>query len=147
MTKPLKDLLHGVFKQESWKVKLLSEWDIVAGNLADKMRLEKIEGQMLIIGVYQASWMHELYLLSHVLKKSINDHLGHPHVQFLRFKSVTKKEAPKLKVPEQEKKVVAKKPPITLSGHEQQALTKIKDPELKEALHSFLSRCHYQKVT
>ena len=35
---------------------------------------------------------------------------------------------------------------ITLSTKETQTLEAIKDPELKIALHTFLSRCHYQKV-
>ncbi|NBP02085.1 MAG: hypothetical protein EBU90_18535, partial [Proteobacteria bacterium] len=79
--------------------------------------------------------------------KSINDHLGHPYIKQLRFKHVTptvfkNHEAAKSPV----KKEVELKP-ICLSTKEQYALTKIKDEELKQALHNFLSRCHYQKVS
>jgi hypothetical protein len=146
MARSLKNLLHGVFKNENWKVKLLSEWDTIVGNLADKMRLEKIDDQTLFIGVYQSSWMQELYLLSNVLKKTINDHLGYNHVKHLRFKYASKKIITKQPV---KKTIPQLKPrkPITLSGQEQQALGVIKDPELKQALHGFLSRCHHQKVT
>lgn len=148
MARPLKNLLQNVFKSENWKLKLLSQWDTIAGNLADKMRLEKIEGETLIIGVYQASWMQELYLLSNVLKKSINEHLGYPYVKRLRFKHAaprSKKVTPLIKTETQASTNKTEKP-ITLSGSEQKALGKIKDTQLKEALHNFLSRCHYQKI-
>ncbi len=145
MVRSLETLLHGVFKNENWKVKLLSEWETITGNLADKMRLEKIDDQTLIIGVYQSSWMHELYLLSNVLKKTINNHLGYDHVKHLRFKSAAKKNTEK-KVAKKETKEEKPRKQITLSKHEQEALGAVKDPELKTALHNFLSRCHHQKV-
>ena len=50
------------------------------------MHLEKIEGNTLIIGVYQASWLQELYLLSTVLLKTINNNLKYPYIKKLRFK-------------------------------------------------------------
>lgn len=144
MARSLKNLLQNVFKNENWKVKLLSEWETIVGKLADKMRLDKIEDGTLFIGVYQSSWMQELYLLSNVLKKTINDHLGYPHVKQLRFKYAAKKKATKTKEVFQEKRPTFK--PITLSGAEKHALEEIKDSDLKSALHGFLSRCHHQKI-
>jgi len=145
MAQQLKNILRSVFKQENWKLQLLSSWDSVVGNLADKMRLEKIEGATLHIGVYQSSWMHELYLLSNVLKKSINTKLGKPYIQHIRLKYVEKNEEKKVKKIVIAKKIIYK--PITLSTNEEYALTKVKDEELKNALHNFLSRCHHQKVS
>jgi len=145
MTVPLKHLLQGVFKNESWKLQLLSEWNSIVGNLADKMRLEKIDGTTLIIGVYQSSWMQELYLLSTVLLKTINQRLKHPYVKRLRFKHATRTKKESIKIPE--KKPEVERPPIVLSHKETEALEKLKDQDLKAALHTFLSRCHYQKLS
>lgn len=145
MVKPLQQLLQNVFKNEHWKIRLLSEWHVIAGNLASKMRVEKVDGSTLIIGVYQASWLQELYLLSSVLKQSINRHLGAVYVEQLRFKHATiqkKKETDKAPV----SKINIPVKPIVLSSKEQQALAIIKDEELKQALHGFLNRCHHQKV-
>ena len=147
MATSVKNILHVFFQEQNWKLTLLTEWPTIAGTLHDKMRIEKIAEDTLFIGVYQSSWLQELYLLSHVLKKSINDHLGHTYIKQLRFKHVTptvfkNHEAAKSPV----KKEVELKP-ICLSTKEQYALTKIKDEELKQALHNFLSRCHYQKVS
>ena len=146
MARSLKNLLNNVFKNENWKVKLLSEWETIVGNLADKMRLEKIDNGMLFIGVYQSSWMQELYLLSNVLKKTINDHLGHPHVKQLRFKYAAKKKEKNSQQPLKKREQPKEFKPISLSGTEQQALEVIKDPDLKKALPGFLSRCHHQKI-
>lgn len=145
MTKPLKYLLQGVFKNEGWKLQLLSEWNSIVGNLADKMRLEKIDNNTLIIGVYQSSWMQELYLLSTVLLKTINQRLKHPYVKRLRFKHAAPQKKEAIKIPK--KNIIVKQPPIVLSEKETQALEKLKDEGLKMALHTFLSRCHYLKVS
>jgi hypothetical protein len=157
MAQQLKNLLRSVFKQENWKLELLSCWDSIVGNLADKMRLEKIEGSTLHIGVYQSSWMHELYLLSNVLKKTINTKLGKPYIKNIRLKYVEKKSledqastkscADQITANNNHKsrmKVIYK--PIVLNRKEEHALTKVKDDDLKNALHKFLSRCHHQKV-
>jgi hypothetical protein len=140
----VQEILNGIFKNEQWKFQLLSEWEIIVGNLADKMRLEKIDGDTLIIGVYQASWLQELYLLSHVLLQSINTQLKHPHVRYLRFKhaSIYIKSSP-VKKPVK-KQTIQCAPPI-LSYEERRALNAIKDEELKNALHGFLARCHIQR--
>lgn len=145
MSLQLKQILQGVFKQENWKLQLLSNWDTIVGNLADKMRIDKIEGSTLYIGVYQSSWMHELYLLSAVLKKTINNCLDKPRINHIRLKYASKKESTQPKKILKQKKVIFE--PISLSSKEEHALVNIKDEELKKALHSFLSRCHYQKVS
>jgi hypothetical protein len=145
MSLQLKQLLQGVFKQENWKLQLLANWDTIVGNLADKMRVDKIEGNTLYIGVYQSSWMHELFLLSAVLKKTINNCLDKPRIKHIRLKYASKKETTKKKKIVISKQIIFE--PISLSSKEEHALVNIKDDELKEALHSFLSRCHYQKIS
>jgi len=141
---PVKNLLHSFFKQESWKVKLLSEWESIVGNLASKMILEKIESTSLVIGVYESCWLQELYLLSSVLINTINKHLDKPRIQNIRFIHATPKQIIKKK--NDEPKILTKQPPLCLSHREEEALSKIKDKQLKEALHKFLGRCHYEKI-
>lgn len=139
------ELLRGIFKNDEWKFQLLSEWTSIVGNLSDKMRLEKIDNDTLVIGVYQATWLQELYLLSNVLLHSINKHLKHPHVKKLRFKHASVHEH---KNTSQEAAVVEplkKVQPFILSYDERRALSTIKDQDLKQALQGFLQRCHTQR--
>jgi len=144
VTVPVKNILNSFFRQESWKLKLLSDWELIVGNLANKMRLEKIESTSLVIGVYEACWLQELYLLSSVLVNTINKHLDQPRIRTIRFMHAT--QATSVKKKPIEKKVLIERTPITLSLKEEEALSKIKDENLKKVLHTFLSRCHYEKV-
>lgn len=142
MFKSLKTVLNGSFSlsTNSWKTKLLTEWPTIVGNLHDKITLEKIHGDTLIIGVYETSWLQELYMLSSVLIKTINSHLDKPYIKRIRLKYATKKtsQAPLTK---KKKEAVVVREKITLNALESRTLLKIKDKDMREALHLFLSRC------
>lgn len=140
MFKSLKSVLSSSFalSTNSWKSKLLTEWPTIVGNLQDKMILEKIHGDTVVIGVYEASWLQELYMLSTVLIKTINSHLDKPYIKKIRFKHATKN-IQKAAYPQKQAPLERKK--VTLNALESRALLKIKDVEMQEALHSFLSRC------
>jgi hypothetical protein len=142
MTTHIKNTLSFLLKaekaEEDWRLNLLNNWHEVVGNLNDKMRLEKIQGETLIIGVYDSNWMQELYLLSRPLIKTINTYLKKAYITELRFKAacktkpVTKKTTAPQKTTHQ---------PIPLKPKEIQALEKIDDPELRCVLQQFLGRC------
>jgi len=140
MFKSVKTLLKGSFSlnTNSWKTKLLTEWPTIVGNLHDKITLEKIHEDTVIIGVYDASWLHELYMLSAVLLKTLNSHLDKPYIKKIRLKHATKNT---IKTPKQKQKAPLERKKATLNALESHALLKIKDKDMREALHSFLSRC------
>lgn len=135
----LKDVLQKTLQQESWKLTLLSEWPIIMGGLAQRVRVEKIDGSTLILGVQNASWMQELYLLSTVLIKTINTHLGRPYIQKLIFKTASFKK--KEFEPIAPQPIYIKPEPVPLSFNQKQALATIKDPDLQQSLRTFFYRC------
>lgn len=139
---PLKDLLSKTF-QATWKIKLLTDWPHIMGNLADKVSLEKIYDDTLILGVNNGSWLQELYLLSSTLIKMINEHLETPRIKILRFKQSSKQSKKELIY--QVSPILAPKKKYILKLKEQKALESINDIELKNALHSFLERCQKDK--
>ena len=143
---PIGDLIARFFQEDSWKVQLLSQWPSIVGDLSSKMRIEEIKNDTLIIGVFNASWLQELYMLSSVIKKTINQNLEKPYIQHIRFKSAStfyKKDiAPIKKISQSSNEY----PLIVLSDPEEKALSSIKDKELQQVLHSFLTRCHYQRI-
>lgn len=144
--KSLKTVLEGSFSlsTNSWKTKLLTEWPTIVGNLHDKITLEKIHGDTIIIGVYDVSWLQELYMLSAVLLKTINSHLDKPYLKKIRLKYATKKNNPIVVTKKKIEPTVERKK-IELNAMESGALLKIKDNEMREALHLFLSRCKTKK--
>jgi len=136
--KLLKNLLSRAF-QATWKTRLLTEWPTIMGNLADKVTVEKMYDDTLVLGVHDSNWLHELYMLSPVLIKTINTHLEKPYI-----KSVRLKHARTVKKITQTTKVLpvyAAPPPATLTNSEKKALENVKDEELKTAFCTFLSRC------
>ncbi len=134
----LNDLLKSAF-QKNWKTKLLTDWPMIMGNLTSRVSIEKIYDTSLVLGVNDTSWLQELYLLTPVIIKTINAHLEKPYITSLRFQQgkTVKKIKPTVAKPVSEKM----KPPIPLTPQEKNALTSIKDPELKQVAQTFLHRC------
>jgi len=135
---PLKSFLDKTLIHTTWQIKLTAQWPEIMGNLSDKISLQKIHNDTITIGVHEPSWMQELYMLSSVILKTINTHLGSPRIKKIYFKHSAKHTVPTPQLLEQK---TFKKKIYILGTREQQALTTIQDDELKKYLVSFLARC------
>lgn len=127
-----------------WRVRLLNAWERITGTIGTQVRLEKIEEELLVIGVYDACWMQELYLLTPVLLGIINQNLDRPRIKQLRFKRAGKRERKQQPLPR--KGQVWKDPEYRLTRIEQTALTHITDPQLRDALARYRARCAWTNV-
>lgn len=143
MVTPVKKILDALLGQgNNWQIQLLNNWPTIVGSIRTKVQLLKIQEDTLIIGVMDSCWMQELYLLSPLLIKTINEKLDRPRIKNLRFKTVgiaDKKE--KREVPS--KKIVSKI--VQLSAREQETLKNIQDEQLRQVLKDYLIRCHREK--
>lgn len=119
-----------------WKVNLLQNWSGIMGNIASKVMIHKIYKDSITLGVYELCWMQELYILSPVIQKKINEFLGSEKIKTIRFRAAQKKEKRKKK-----KSVTKKIEKKELSEHEQANIKKIKDPELAHSLKLLLEKC------
>jgi len=143
MAKPIKNILDSFLKtNNSWKAQLLQDWPKIIGKLQDKVSIEKVQDSTLVLSVADACWLQELYLLSPVLLKTINQKLDRPRIKRLRFKQAGIKEKKK-KAAVQAKKPVAK--PKPLSKKELDALKNIDDKQLSSVLEQFLHRCRQKE--
>ncbi|MGC2310996.1 MAG: DUF721 domain-containing protein [Candidatus Babeliaceae bacterium] len=88
MTKLLKNIIPTLFPQHDWRWRLLTHWQEVVGPLHTHMRLEKIDNDIVFIGVYDSHWMQELFMLSRDLLHTMNAKLDKPHINHLRFSLV-----------------------------------------------------------
>ncbi len=144
MIKNIKDLLSSMLQdKDNWKIQLLSSWQTIFGDLSDKVHLEKIQEDTLVLGVLDSCWLQELYLLTPVLLKAINKTLDQPRIKHLRFKTIGIKKAKSQSLP---KKMVMNKQEKIFSLAERTALQKLKDPELSNVLKEYLLRCHREKI-
>ena len=81
------DILPYIFNEDQqWKYQLLRNWQNIFGKMSDKVYLERINNDVLVLAVYDACWMQELYTLSPLLISSINKALDKPYIKQLRFK-------------------------------------------------------------
>ena len=132
----LDTLLQPSIHNEAWKLNLIKNWPSIIGSLHDKVSLQKIHATRVVLGVHDSSWIQELYLLSKLILKKINNSLDQPRILTIRFQCIEKKE---IKAQQKTKIVVKKK--IELKPQEFKALEKINDPQLSDALQGFLQRC------
>lgn len=143
MPQSIKSLFKTLISPEQhWKLNLLNNWATIIGAAGAHVHVEKISDDTVVLSVTDSCWMHELYLLSGLLLKKINQNLDQPRIKHLRFKQagVRKK---KSTIPNQKVTPIYKT--VLLSPHEHNALTKIKDPHLSDALKQFLIRCYQEK--
>jgi len=141
MAYSLKTLVQQALSKQhapAWHITLFERWHTIVGDLNQVMRLEKIVGNMLIIGVYDASWMQELHMLSSVLVQTINQHLDVPHINRIRFRQVARSTIKKTRTAEQPVSPMPSLPSLTTK--QQAVLNKITDEQLRTYLHTFLGR-------
>ncbi len=144
MTTSIKSLLAPFFqsKNHDWKIKLLSNWPTIMGPLAQHVTIVKIHEETLTLGVYDSSWLQELYLLSPELLNTINQNLDQPRIKQLRFKQVGRTSVkPHTAAPTVENPI-----PVLLTARERTALSRIENEHLRMVLQLFLMRCYRERM-
>ncbi len=142
MLKDIKFLINNIIynNNESWKFKLLSQWDFIVGNLNDRIRLESINGSTLIVGVYNYQWMQEFFAMQSYILSNINSHLDGYYIKRLKFKLVETNQ-PKfcyLKFnPIKGQNIADIKFPI------ENILDNISDDLLKKELSNYIKKCYF----
>lgn len=130
--------------RHTWQMYLIQNWQTIMGNLHTRICLEKIQGDTIVVGVYDSHWMQELFLLNSMLLDTINAHFDKPYVKQLRLKLAQQKE--KQKTPDFAKATTGGEKtgpivPVILTQQHQNALSQVKDEQLQEALYQFLRYC------
>ncbi len=134
----LKDLLGSTLPAQcDWQSRLAREWATALGDLHTRMRLERIQGTTVIIGVFDSHWIHELFMLSPLIIQTINTHLGKIYITHVRFivANQRKKSTPKEKVPCQSHNRK------TMSSRQELILRSVKDVQLQEILEKVFYHC------
>lgn len=128
-------------KNSNWKITLLKEWSKIMGKLAHNVTIIKIYDTTIILGVYDSCWLQEMYLLSPMIQKTINQNLDRPRIKQIRFKHVGRPQKKSVPPPEKKEVPIA----IALTDREKTALDTIENEHLKDVLQSFLMRCYRER--
>ncbi|MBI2352900.1 DUF721 domain-containing protein [Candidatus Dependentiae bacterium] len=139
--KHIKTFLHTISTskdKKNWKMHLIQQWGSIVGTISYKVSIYKIYNNSIILGVSDSSWMHELYLLSNVLKQKINMALDQPRIESVQFRYVSHSSLTKISQSLEKVAVVNER---DLTVREKKALEKINDGELAQALERLLQKC------
>ena len=97
MAEQICSFLNDIFpKEHVWKMKLFQNWDGIIGSLKSKVRIEKLEGSMLVLGVCHPAWAQELFMLSNVIKNKINRLLKEDKIKDIDFLIITDRKVPNI---------------------------------------------------
>jgi hypothetical protein len=143
MHQSIKTILEAIIDtQNNWKMKLLTQWPTILGQLGTKVSCEKIDEDALTLGVKESCWMHELYVLSPVIIDKINQNLDHPRIKRVFLKQMHMSRSSRKQEPQHSTK---KHRVVTFSRTEHAALEKICDKKLQKVLGDFLIRCYQER--
>lgn len=129
-------LENSSYISKCWKIDLLKNWPTIIGDLQVRVTIEKIDENSITIGVNDACWLQELYMLSSQLRRRINQHLDKPRIQTIYFRKINGSAKPHKKY-HAYSRMPRNQTSTTLSSEQRAALSKIKDIELQEALKKF----------
>lgn len=135
----LKDYIERLIsaEQHNWQMQLARRWPDMVGDLCTKMCLEKIEGNVLKVGVYDSHWIHELFMLAPTIVRMLNNNLGGNYLSSVRFVLKEKK----MVMVKKSDTVKASYKNIVLTAEQKTALQAITDAELRNLMKKFLIRC------
>ncbi len=141
--KLIKDFLPVLFNEvPAWKIKLLSLWPTIMGQISDNVILESIQDSTIVVVVKSSAWLHEINCLKFIIIEKINRALAGNYVTHMRLKNksiILKKNTEYIK---RKKNTFANA--LTLSHAQEVALCNIHDTELQVLLKKFLMRCMSQ---
>lgn len=137
-----------VSKKHSWKVKLLENWDKIAEKFKDKVIIEKIQEDLLVLGVCHPTWAQELFLNSDYLKREVNKFFKEEKIKKIQFRIVNfdllkEKMRPQQNLNNIKNQGNFKKRELT--PLEDEHLRKVKDKILQESLKQFYFCCKDRK--
>lgn len=137
----INDLLQPSTLKDGWKINLIKNWPTIIGSLHDKISVQKIHATSVVIGVYDSCWMQELYMLSKLILKKINENLDRPRIETLRFICIEQKSQNHQSILKKTPEPFFKKKPMILTYQQKAALSKIDDTQLSQALEKLLEKC------
>ena len=145
MAEKISIFLDTLFPTEHlWKVKLFQNWSSIIGSLKGKVRIEKLDGNILVLGVNHPAWAQELLLFSNVLRQKINNLFNEEKIQNIRFCTTTLNKKNKF---HKNKNYISLEniENIAFSPRERACLDQIKSVELQIILKKYYVRCKGQK--
>ncbi len=144
-----------VSKDCHWKIDLLQKWQKIASTPQNKIRIEAILDQTLVLGVPHPAIAHQLSMASDVLLEKIHKLVPNNPLKKLTFRIVNFTERPKETKPKPQKNreiqlnidsvIEGPNGLLKLNEKELKSLDSIYCKHLKQALWKFYTKCKHKE--
>lgn len=139
MAKLIKSLLTNIIPQEhAWKITLFEQWSKTIGPIGAYVSIEKVEGNVLYIGVSHPTWAQEIQSLTPLILEKLNADLPGNPITSIRLRPMAR---PKKVLERRLRATPAPLAPVSLSGPEKQLLASAGDEQLQSTLAAYLLHC------
>ena len=87
---PISHLVNEFIKEQGWNervaaVRVIQVWSEIAGNIAEQVKVRKLENGLLTVKASSAIWKTEIRLRADELVKKINEKLGEDIVKEMKI--------------------------------------------------------------
>ncbi len=139
-------LMKAVPTEHRWKLTLLMKWPTIIGKLADKVVLEAVTADTIVLAVAHSGWAQELHFLTPVLKQRVSECLGDDRIKHVRLKIADFGRRPKRTGEAHSNKPTRSttdkvRPATRLSHAQKRRLSGVQNAELRSYLEGYAHRC------
>ncbi len=139
-------LMKAVPVEHRWKFTLLTKWPTIIGKLADKVVLESVTSDTIVLAVCHSGWAQELHFLTPVLIQRVRDCLGDDRIKHVRLKIADFGRRRKRMAQTQPTKSdtgasECVRPATRLTQTERRRLSSVQNVELRTYLEGYAHRC------
>ena len=135
-----------VDRNHAWKLTLFEKWDSIIGSMKDKVRIEKISQDALVLGVCHPTWAQELSFLAPMLKQKINTALQEERIKTVHFRIVPFAAKTKPLCPTINQTTLDADEEHCFTFMEQSSLENVSSHELRQELAKFYVRCQKRNL-
>ncbi|MGB8467495.1 MAG: DciA family protein [Candidatus Babeliales bacterium] len=137
--------LLSTYQNSDWKIAIIKQWPDIIGDLAAHVVIEKIDDTVITLGVFDSCWLQELHLLSPLLLQKINRTLDDKKIKQVRLKQVPRTRNKQLLKKHQKESTQRNNKAVALHQQEIQALARVPDKALANALKRFFEKICQEK--
>lgn len=147
MAQPIKNFIDTLIPdQHQWKIVLFRRWDSIIGRMKNKVIIDKIENDVIYLGVSHPAWAQELHLLSPLIKEKINSCFSETKINHIRFRYINPERLRETGNPQKqrihEQNELFFSPNVqALSHQERSILAPLLDKTLESVVAAYFARC------
>ncbi len=139
MVKTFKSILLSIIpQQQQSKFDIYVHWDTIIGAMKDKVRIEKVENDILYLSTTHPAWAQEIMFFAPILKERITSLCPNTSIKTIR---ISPRRSSTFKQRTNTRTIQQSDPSIALNAQEKALLATLPSNELQLAIAAYFIRC------